>query len=936
MLNLGGRPMTIQMEDRRFIVGIDLGTTNCAVSFLDTEADGLDARRIRSFPVLQMVAPGEVSSASVLPSFLYIPGEYDIPREAIRRLWDDGDSHFVGIFARDRGSRVPDRLVSSAKSWLCHSEADRHARILPWGSSDEIPKVSPVTATAAYLKHIRLAWNHFQGADEALHLENQLVIITVPASFDEVARELTLEAAKQAGIGDLILLEEPLAAFYSWLMRHEKNWRDFLSPGELILVCDVGGGTSDFTLIVLTDDADSPRFERIAVGDHLILGGDNIDLTLARLVETRMAGSRRSMSTRRWKELCHQCRQAKESLLNGETQNVNVTVVGQGSKLIADTLTAVLNRDEVAEKVLEGFFPIVETSGRENPDSRKGITEFGLPYEQEPAITKHLLWFLNRHAEDVRRRIDREVPVPDLILFNGGSLKPEIIQGRIQAAVRHGFEGENFSALRVLENPNLDTAVALGAVYYGLVKIGEGVKVGSGSPRAYYLGVARPGSISPKEANREAVCVVERGLEEGNMISLADRSFDVLTNQPVSFDLYSSSYRSGDRRGELVAIDDSLTVLPPLQTVVQYGKKGIQKTLPVQIEAEYTEIGTLALKCHSQVSDHRWNLRFHLRNEAPGPEVADSQILDNSIVTAAQKHVYRVLKGNDKQNLEKLIVGISECVALPRDDWPLGLIRTLADDALEMKSARKMSPVHESSWMSLLGFCMRPGVGESFDKQRIGRIWKLYMSGLEHPKHTRARLEWWILWRRVAAGLTPGQQRQFFQNASTVLLAKKVSSPKIPAQERLEIWMAAANLEKLDPKEKTALGRQLLQEISTRKIKAQHLWALSRLGARELLYGPVDRVIPPAEVVTWIERLLGYDRSNPITIARAVSRMARKTNDRIRDLDEKNRSKVLNWMQSNELPSDLVDPVRMTLPLARQDQKAMFGESLPSGIILKE
>ena len=927
--------MTIQMEDRRFIIGIDLGTTNCAVSFLDTEEDGLDAKRIRSFQVPQMVAPGEIASAPVLPSFLYIPGEYDISLEAIRRLWDNGESHFVGIFARDHGSRVPDRLVSSAKSWLCHSEVDRRARILPWGSSGEIQKVSPVTATAAYLKHIRMAWNQFQGEDEERHLENQLVIITVPASFDEVARELTLEAAKQAGIIDLILLEEPLAAFYSWLMRHEKNWRDFLSPGELILVCDVGGGTTDFTLIVLTDHKDSPRFERIAVGDHLILGGDNIDLTLARLVENRMAGTRRSMSTQRWKELCHQCRQAKESLLNGDAQNVNVTVVGQGSKLIANTLTASLSRDEVAEKVLEGFFPVVGTTGQEKPGGRKGITEFGLPYEQEPAITKHLLWFLNRHAEDVRRSIDREVPLPDLILFNGGSLKPEIIQDRIQTAVRHGFEEEDSSALRALENPNLDTAVALGAVYYGLVKIGEGVKVGSGSPRAYYLGVARSEEIASSDTKKEAICVVERGLEEGNTISLADQSFEVLTNQPVSFDLYSSSYRSGDRRGDVVAVEDSLTSLPPLQTVVQYGKKGVQKTLPVQIEAEYTEIGTLALKCRSQVSGHRWNLQFHLRSDVQNSDVADSQILDASIVSAAQKHVRRVLTANDKQGVDKLVAGITQCVALPRDEWPLGMIRTLADDLLKVDSARNLSPVHESGWMNLLGFCLRPGIGESFDKQRIGHVWKLYMSGLKHPKHPRVRLEWWILWRRVAAGLTPGQQRQFFQNISMVLFGKKTASPRIPLQERLEIWMAVANMEKLDPKEKAALGGQLIDEVPPRKIKAQHLWALSRLGARELLYGPVDRVIPPAEVVPWIERLLGYDRSNPITIARAVSRMARKTNDRIRDLDEKMRTRVLTWMQENELPSDLIDPVRKTMPLARQEQKAMFGESLPSGIILK-
>jgi hypothetical protein len=297
--------------------------------------------------------------------------------------------------------------------------------------------------------------------------------------------------------------------------------------------------------------------------------------------------------------------------------------------------------------------------------------------------------------------------------------------------------------------------------------------------------------------------------------------------------------------------------------------------------------------------------------------------------------VQRVLTGSDKQQVEKLMKDIVGLVELSSDDWPLGLIRSLADTLLALEGVREKSPVHESAWMNLLGFCLRPGIGESFDKQRLSRLRRHYLSGPAHPRHARVRLEWWILWRRVAAGLNPGQQHQFYQNISTLLFGKKGTASKISAQERLEIWMAAANMEKLDPKEKIALGRQLMQAVSPRKIKSQHLWALSRLGARELLYGPVDRVIPPREAAGWIQWLLGIERSNPVTIARAVSQMARKTNDRARDLDENMRSRVLSWMQEHELTADLIDPVRKVLPLARQDQKAMFGESLPSGVILK-
>jgi molecular chaperone DnaK (HSP70) len=464
-------------------------------------------------------------------------------------------------------------LVSSAKSWLCHTKVDRQARILPWGADKEVPKVSPVMATAAYLKHIRMAWNHSWGPDDSLHLENQLIVATVPASFDEVARELTLEAAKLGGLNNVILLEEPLAAFYSWLMRHEKDWKDFVQTGELILICDVGGGTTDFTLIILKEADGSPRFERIAVGDHLILGGDNIDLALARRVETGLSGPRRSMSTNRWKALCHQCRQAKELILSGAAETFKVTLMGEGSRLIAGTLSAELSKVEVAETILEGFFPIVEADTAHNTAGRKGITEFGLPYEQEPAITRHLGRFLEQHCDDISQTLQRQSYAPDLILYNGGSLRPAKIQQRIRAALQHWYRETDSERPRVLENPDPDLAVALGAAYYGLVKVGEGVRVGSGSPRAYYLGIARTDAVVQDAQAREAICVVERGLEEGNAIGLKDNSFEVLTNQLVSFELYSSSYRSGDRHGDVIRVDDSFSVLPPLQTMIQYGKR---------------------------------------------------------------------------------------------------------------------------------------------------------------------------------------------------------------------------------------------------------------------------------------------------------------------------------------------------------------------------
>lgn len=924
-----------EMEDRRFIVGIDLGTTNCAAAYVDLQEKEPGRRKIRVFKIPQLTGPGQVKRLPLLPSFLYIPGEYDIPADAMVRLWPDPDDHFVGTYARDHGALVPDRLVSSAKSWLCHSRVDRRARILPWGAAAEIHRISPVAATAAYLKHIRLAWNSVWGAEESLHLENQFVIVTVPASFDEVARELTLEAAREAGIGPVLLIEEPLAAFYNWLMHHENDWRTHVQPGEAVLVCDVGGGTTDFTLIVLRESEGSPRFERIAVGDHLLLGGDNIDLALARRVEAQLAGPQCSMSTERWKALCHQCRQAKETLLSGAAQNFKVTLMGEGSRLIAGTQRVELDRALVAEVVLDGFFPADAAEGAPPAATRKGITEFGLPYEPEPAITRHMLAFLDRHHQAVAQILGRPAAVPDLILYNGGSLKPPEIQAQIRRTLQSRNSRPDPERPRVLKSPDLDLAVAFGAAYYGLVKIGEGVRVGSGSPQSYYLGVARAADAGPPPAAREVMCIVERGLDEGSTIHLKNREFEVLTNQPVSFDIFSSSYRSGDRSGDLLLVDDTFTPLPPLQTVVQYGKKGVQKAIPIKIEASYTEVGTLALWCRSRLSEHRWKLQFQLR-ESAAPDVADdARILELAVVEAARNHLGRVLNGDDKSGVEKLVKDLSGILELPREQWPLGFIRSLADDLLDRAPVRGKGPDYESGWANLLGFCLRPGIGEGLDKQRLQRLWKLYPAGPLHAKNPRVRLEWWIMWRRVAAGLTAGQQRQVFQDLSAVFFEKKTASAKVTPQERLEIWMAAANLEKLHGKDKIRLGRQLFSEITARKVKAQHLWALSRLAARDLLYGSADRVIPPGEAARWIEWLIGWTGSNSTMIGRTVSQMARKTGDRARDLDEETRQRVLAWMEENNLAGELKRRVSDISPAERGDQVAMFGESLPVGIILK-
>lgn len=922
----------MDLNDKRYIIGIDLGTTNSAVSYVDLAAGDTGPDRIRSYPIPQLTGAGEFSRLAILPSFIYIPGEYDISKSAIAIPWKTEDDNFVGAFSRDHGATVPARLVSSAKSWLCHDKADRHARILPWGAGEEVAKVSPVAATAYFLRHIRTAWNHDRGEDPELYLENQMVTITVPASFDEVARDMTLEAAAMAGFGQVTLLEEPLAAFYSWLMRHEKRWSDHVRPGELILVCDVGGGTTDFTLITLKEVDGSPRFERIAVGDHLILGGDNIDLALARHAEASLfrKQSRATLPGDRWKMLCHQCRQAKEMLLDGLAESRKITLMGKGAKLIGGTLTTELFREEVVRIVLDGFFPVVDQSAARQAPPRKGITEFGLPYEPEPAVTRHLGWFLEHHAEDVRKAIGRDRPMPDLILFNGGSLKAPVIQERIREAVRHWFGTSDPALPRVLENPHPDTAVALGATYYGLVKIGRGVRVGSGSARSYYMGV------DAGQTERRAICIVERGLEEGSRILVKDRSFEVLTNQPVRFEMYSSSFRSGDTSGDLVTVDDTLTPLPPLQTVVQYGKKGVEKSIPVEIDGEYTEAGTLSIWCRSRISDHRWQLRFQLRDTALPAEVSEAEVFDEAVIAEVCRKVDAAFSepaGNPDPAL--LVREITSIVERPREDWPLSLIRKMADALLEQVSSRGGNPLSESRWLNLTGYCLRPGIGDGLDAHRIKKLWKIYKAGPIHDNSPQVRSEWWIMWRRVAAGLTPGQQRQFIQDLSPMIFPKKGQRVKTHPQESLEIWMAVANMELLLVKDKVKWGERLLSEMDQRKESPQFFWSIARLGARELLYGPVDRVIPPEAAANWIARLLDRPWKDPRSALSAAIQMARKTGDRIRDVNLETTRRVMAALSRNGFSVDEGRPLTEVLPMKRQEIQTIFGESLPSGMVLR-
>jgi len=921
--------------DARFVVGIDLGTTNSAVSYARLDASDGKKPAIKKFEVPQLTGSGEFSRRPVLPSFLYIPGEHEISEAAIAHPWRMPTKNFVGIFARDFGANIPARLVSSAKSWLCENSIDREAAILPWGAPEKVRKVSPVEASAAYLHHIRQAWNTTRGEDEEDYLENQLVVVTVPASFDEVARDRTLAAADLAGLKNIILLEEPLAAFYSWLTVHENGWSQLVGSNELILVCDVGGGTTDFTLITLRDEQGSPRFERIAVGDHLILGGDNIDLALARGIEDQL---KRTLDADRLKTLCHQCRRAKENILEGRAERERITLMGKGSSLIAGTISAVLGRDEVYQTVLEQFFPLVDEQRLATAPGPKVRSAFGLAYESDAAVTAHMMRFLLRNADETQARLGRP-PVPDIVLFNGGALKPEPVQERIRETLRHYYAIADGRRPRRLANPDHDAAVAIGAAYYGLVKSGRGVRVGSGSPRSIYLGVAT--AAENEKSPGTAICVVERGVEENTRIELTDKIFDVIANRKVRFDVYSSSFRSGDRHGDIIAIDDSVTPLPPVETVIQFGEKGAARNIPVHIEIEYTEIGTLVLWCRSLVSPHRWQLQFQLRHMEAALDLPDAgQVLDADRVEAALATVAVVLTEKktgplEKKKLAGLVQTLTDQVNISREKWPVSFLRAVADRLIEIQQTRRISADHEARWLNLAGFAARPGIGDGYDAQRVRAFWKIYNQGVGFGNNAQVRIEWWVFLRRIACGLKPGQQRQFFQDVSPLILSGRSAGAKLSEQEQVEIWMALANMERLLVKDKITCGRALLPRVSEKNCRPQYLWALSRLGARDLLYGSADRVIPTKEAAQWIDTIINVQWRRPEAAVAAVCRLARKTGDRTRDVEAALVERLLDWLRSVGHAEPWAARLTEPLPVEQQDLAQSYGEALPVGLLLR-
>jgi molecular chaperone DnaK (HSP70) len=948
----------------KYVVSIDLGTTNTVMAYAEAGSAG-----IRLFDIDQLTAPGEIGTAPLLPSLRYHPAQGELAEGELQLPWRQDDvaelqQVVVGRLARKLGAQVPGRLVASAKSWLSHPQVDRTAPILPWGAEADVAKVSPVAASASYLAHLRGAWNTRFPAHP---LEQQQIVLTIPASFDEGARALTLEAARMAGLPGLRLLEEPQAAFYDWLFRQRDTLAADLAETRLVLVCDVGGGTTDFSLIKVEMVDGQPQISRIGVGNHLILGGDNMDLALAHLVESRMAaaaeGTPERLSSSRLSQLAERCRAAKEQLLAADApERTTVTLLGSGSRLIGGSRSADLTRDEVAALVVDGFFPLNES--RELARRGRGaIVEFGLPYASDAAITRHLASFLQQHAVAAREALglpaDHDaIPVPDTLLLNGGVFRADALAARIEAVLAQ-WRGQ---PLRVLHNDNPDVAVARGGVAYALGQSGQAPVIGGGSARSYYL-------LLDDEARtdkpRRAVCIMPRGSAENREILLAERSFALRLGRPVRFHLASSTTgASTPKAGELVDLQPGDYVqLPPIATVLRdSGTSAARKEIPVQLAASLSEVGTLEVHCVSSEDAQRWLLEFQLRGDAT-PAESDNAVMPAGLAAAIEK-IDRIF-GSRAQQVElkevKQLRAQLEHLLGSRESWHTPLLRRLFDALMERAKGRRRSSEHERAWLNLSGYCLRPGFGHTLDEWRIEQLLAMYDTGVQHHKDSQVCAEWWTLWRRVSGGLSVEAQLRVLDDfafnvqadaqergrrpvtlvngSEEDMLRLGASLERIPGSYKAEIgvWM----LERLEAANKAAVkataNKTRTGTADAAKAEAtqdRFLWGLSRVGARQPFHGSAHDVVEATVAEQWLTAILALDWKKVEPAGFAASHLARKTGDRARDINETLRAEILHRLSAAGAPANWSAMVRDVVQLDQADEKRMLGDALPPGLKL--
>lgn len=893
-----------------YSIGIDLGTTNSSLSYIKL---GEKSKEAISLPIPQLINDGELFEKELLPSFVYLPAEFEIAQGALKLPWSDMQNYAVGELARKKSITSPSNSVASAKSWLCNSGIDRRANSLPWGGGSR--KISPIEAEYLILEHMKSSWNSSIGAaSDELKFENQLITITVPASFDEVARELTAEAAERCGIAHFSLLEEPQAAFYNWILQHESDWKILLRDISTILVCDVGGGTTDFSLIQVVHNEDGVQLKRIAVGDHLLLGGDNMDMAIAVLAEKK-SGTKK-ISAASMLSLSQECRSAKELLLSPNAPSeTKVTLLGRGSKLIGGAISVELLKEEIEQTVLDGFFPELKFDAKRNRERNSALSEWGLPYEKDPAITGHLLDFIRAHS--------KEGELPDCILFNGGVFTPETLRDRISKQLEE-WKG---TPLQILQNRAPELAVSAGAAYFGVVRDGDGVRIGGGSPRSYYVKL---------DENNSCLCLIPKDIMTETAVEIKKQHFNLLMNRPVSFSIYSSSKRAQDAAGDIIPIESELVPLPPLALVVK-GER-TEKECEVYLSSTITELGTLDLKCVATEDGTEWKLKFELSAESRAPE--NTERMDPEKLKKSKEMVEAAFSKKDSQLKPNTLFNELELLwGEKRELFSITLNRNIFDMMLEVAGKRRGDKKSEGAWFNIAGFTLRPGYGFPLDSWRIEKISPLLKMWLQNNKETKTRMEWWIFWRRCAAGLSSEVQTLLFQRIEAWLLSgkkhiKSFSGPEPSKGELAEIIRMAAVLEKIDPEDKLLLLDRMVQLAEKSKDGMDlYLWSIGRIGARNPIAAAVHNVISGELIAKYLEWLL-QQKENSTTYMFALSRVAALTGDRYRDIDEELRDKVVTQLKNLNADSKYIKPVTEIVKEELEESVILLGDSLPLGLSL--
>ncbi len=920
----------MQNQAPQYLVGIDLGTTHTVVAYINADNHH---QAIAIFPVEQLVAPGQVKARPLLPSVRYHPAAGELSA-ADTAFCSTGDSAVIGEAARLLGAKTKGRLVTSAKSWLSHPSVDHSADILPWGSSDDIQKVSPIDASASYLAHIRTVWRHkFPDAP----LEQQEIVITVPASFDEAARSLTLEAARLAGLTNIRLLEEPQAVCYDWLRRNAGHIQHALAAVHLLLVCDVGGGTTDLTLIKVEQQGEhEPKLTRIGVGEHLMLGGDNIDLALAHLAESRLGNPEKRLSAADLSQLIEQCRIAKERLLAEDAPDtINITLLGGGTKLIGSTRSVTLTREEVRHIALDGFFPL---SGLDDlPDrKRSGVVEFGLPYTAEPAVSKHIAAFLKLHKTASEDALGGNGTVPDALLLNGGVFRSQPILQRT-VDLLNGWANNEHQRLTLLDNQHPELAVAFGAVSYAIARREKKIKIGGGAARSYFL------VIDTDDPNsQQGICILPRGSEEGEEIILQHQRFALRLGIPVRFHIASITGDSDFKSGDITPITELFHSLPPLAVAFAGDPNQPNKDAIVQLAVTQTEIGTLKIQCVSvdPSSQQRWDVEFQIRKKAQTTPFADATL--PAQFSAASDKIQAVFGSKSKQidpkAVKNLRSDLEKLLGCERTEWTTPLLRALFTTLLDGGKYHRRSDHHERVWLSLVGFCLRPGFGFPLDDWRVDQLWKNYPNGIQFVNESQNWSEWWTLWRRIAGGLTTTAQEAIFADLANYLNPASARLPNVAKHLKTrgydDMVRLAAVLERLPVEKKIQLGAWLLKRLQKASEPSQTWWAVGRIGARIPFHGSSHAVVPADIASQWLAQLLTEDWKKTPHAGFAATLIARMSGDRARDIADVLRAQVVEKLKASKAPVSWSNMVEQVKELDEKEEKQIFGEALPPGLKL--